>query len=169
MRPLAAMTERRAIARRCQSQSNIAAHAPIVSILGHSIGSGGVVVDDFPAAEKLAEDQRKQAVRSFAIGHLQMPGAADEGGFRSKHLDLQVGEIQRSHFMSRTVVGGPIAIQGRLPAAGLFTAGKECQFGGVPIACHEAVKVVMIPGILLVAQDMLNGGLGITRGQFFRG
>jgi hypothetical protein len=53
-------------------------------------GGGGVVVDDFPAVRKFAEDQREAAVGSVAVRQGQMPGAADESGFGAENFDAKV-------------------------------------------------------------------------------
>jgi len=82
-------------------------------------------VDDLPTAGELAKDQREQAMRSLPIRHGEMPCAPNEGAFWAKHLDAQDGKLQRPHFMAGTGVGGFIAVKCRLPAAGLFGAGKE--------------------------------------------
>src|ERR1035437_3338687 len=59
--------------------------------------------------------------------------------------------------MPRTRIRCSIAVQRRLPSTGLFGASKEGQFRGVPVARHEAVEVVLVPGILLRAEDVLDG------------
>src|ERR1017187_8775527 len=86
-----------------------------------------------------------------------MPGATDESRLWPQHFDAQVGELQRSHLMAGTRIGRLIAVQGRWPSTGLLGAGEESQVGGVPVSRHESVKVVMIPCVLLGAQDVFNG------------
>lgn len=78
---------------------------------------GGVVVDDLPAVGKFAEDQRKAAVGSFAIGHGQMPRAADERGFGAEDFDTKIGEIELAHFVAGAVIGGTVAVERGLPTA----------------------------------------------------
>src|ERR1700728_3865494 len=58
--------------------------------------------------------------------------------------------------MARAGIRCPVAIQRRLPACGLLAARKESQVWRVPVARHEAVQVVMIPRVLLRAQNVLN-------------
>ena len=120
-----------------------------------------MVVDDLPSVRKFAEDQREATVRHLAIGHRQMPGAADEGCFLAKYFDAQVREIQLAHLVSGARIGRPVAIERRLPAAGFFGVGEERQVWRIPIARHEGIKVVAVPGLLLGLEHLFDGGFGI--------
>src|SRR5579862_3177399 len=62
--------------------------------------------------------------------------------------------------MARTPIRGLVAIEGRLPSSGLFGAGKESQVRRVPVTGREGVEVVMVPGVLLGAEDLLDGSVG---------
>ena len=118
-------------------------------------------MDDLPAVGEFAEDQGEAAVRSFAGRQGQVPGAADEGRFRAEDFNTKIREIQLPHLVARAGVGGAITIERGLPSAGLFGVGEEREVGRIPVAGHEGVEVVMVPGVLLVEEDVLDGGAGV--------
>ena len=127
-------------------------------------------MDYFPAVGEFAEDQREQAVRRFAVWHCEMKFSADERCFGAEHFDAKVREFELSHIVPRTVVGCAVAIQRRLPAGSFFAPRKESQFWRVPVASHEAVEIVMVPGFLLGVQDVFDGRLFVAgRGLRRRG
>ena len=112
---------------------------------------------DLPAVGKLPEDQREQSVWRFSIPHRQVPRAAHESGFRTKHLNPQIGKIEFPHFMLWAVIHRFVALERRLPSVILFRAGEKGQFGRMPVTGHEAVEVVVIPCILLSVKHLLDG------------
>src|SRR5580704_15753089 len=87
-----------------------------------------------------------------------MPCAAHEGRVLTEDLDTEGGEFQPAHLMAGTGIRGFVAVERRLPAAGLLGSGEESQVGRVPVTGHEGVEVVMVPGLLLGAEDVLDGG-----------
>src|SRR5579862_175951 len=125
-------------------------------------GGGGVVVDDLPPVGKFAEDQREAAVRSLAVGQRQVPRAAHERSFGPEDLNAKIREIEFPHFVARTGVSRAIAIERSLPSARLFCIGKERELGRIPVAGHECVEIVTIPGVLLGEQNLLDTGAGVT-------
>src|SRR6516162_1911771 len=119
----------------------------------------GMVVDDPPALGELAEDQREQSVRLFAIGEREAKLATNKSALRPEHVDLQVGELQLTHLgMSRLIVLA-ITLQRGLPALGFLGARKECQTGRVPVSEHETFEIVLIPGFDLGFEHLPNGSL----------
>ncbi len=90
--------------------------------------------------------------------------SADERGVWAEHLYSQIGKIQLAHFVAGTRVRRLVAVDRGLPAFGLFRARKEGQVGRIPVARHEGVEIVAIPGVLLSVEDLLDGGLRLWIG-----
>src|SRR5215467_3766809 len=118
---------------------------------------GGVVVDDLPAVGEFSENQSEAAVRSLAVGHGQAPGAAHEGRFRAQHFDSQLGKVEIAHLVAGARISSLVAVERGLPAAGRFRIGEESEFGRVPVAGHECIEVVAVPGVLLGMENLLDG------------
>ena len=117
---------------------------------------------DLPPIREFAEDQRETAVRRLAVRHGQLPYAANERSVRPENFNTQIRKIQLSHFVAGTGVRSAIPLDRGLPSSGFFCPREERQVGRVPVAGHKGVKVVMIPGILLGQEDVLDGGFGIV-------
>src|SRR5579859_4151604 len=116
-----------------------------------------MVVHDAPAFRDLAKDEGKQSAQIFAVGHFQVPAAAHPGGIASKHVNLQLAEIQLTHLVAFALVTGAIALQRRVPAASDVTAGIKGEFGRLPVAPHEGVDITTIPGSSLLVQYGADG------------
>src|SRR5713101_2249095 len=140
--------------RRANTDSNT------ISIGYASLRRRSMVVHDLPSLRKLAKYEREQSVRRLAVGHSQLPGTADEGRIRAQDLDAQAGEFQLSHLMPGARIGRAITFNRGLPSATFFRAGKERELRRIPVACHEGFQIVLVPRLLLRAEDVLHGSFG---------
>src|SRR5689334_17561051 len=61
-----------------------------------------------------------------------------------------------AHFMSLRLVAFAIAIEGCLPALRGSSTGEERQMRRIPVPGHEALKVVVVPGVRLHREYTLN-------------
>lgn len=61
-----------------------------------------------------------------------------------------------AHFMPLRLVAFAIAIEGCLPALRGFSTGEERQLRRIPVPGHEALKVVVVPGVGLHREYVLN-------------
>src|SRR5690348_5661826 len=93
-----------------------------------------VIVHDLPSVGKLPEYEREQAVRSFAVGHRELPAATHEGCVCPQGFDLQIGKLQLAHAAWRVLIALLVAIESLLPTMGNFAPRKERVIGRVPIS-----------------------------------
>src|SRR5579859_1251378 len=95
-----------------------------------------------------------------------MPLTAHEGGVRTEDLYLYIPEFELAHLPAALLVALAIALQCRVPALRACAAGEEDQVGRLPIACHEAFEVALIPRGDLLVEHLANGDFGLRRGGF---
>src|ERR1700693_4311081 len=116
-----------------------------------------MVMHNLPSPGKLAEHQREQPPRRLAVGHRQLPRATHKGRVLAQNYDAQAGEFQLPHLVPWTVVGREITFNRCLPSVVLLRSRKKRQLRRIPVALHEALEIVPVPGFLLYAQYVLNG------------
>src|SRR5579863_4795392 len=98
-------------------------------------------------------------MRSFSIRHGEMPRPTHESRVGAQHFDSQPGELQLAHFVPRTRVRCAVAVDRGLPSLALGGAGEKRQLRRIPVTGHEGLEIVAVPGVLLRAQYIFDGGL----------
>src|SRR5579863_10403163 len=116
-----------------------------------------MIVNNLPAIGKLAKNQRKQSLRRLAVGHSQLPSATYKGSDLTQDLDAQAGEFEFSHFVPGASIGSEITLHRCLPSVMLFCSREKSEVRRIPVPCHEAFQVVLVPGFLLLMQHALDG------------
>src|SRR5208282_2717091 len=79
-----------------------------------------MVVHDLPSVREPAKHERKQAMRSFPVGHGQMPLAANKRRVGPECRDAHIGKLQLAHFVAWTLIVRLVSIHGLLPAMPLI-------------------------------------------------
>src|SRR5436305_312281 len=125
---------------------------------GYMKSTRRMIVNDAPPRGRLAQDQREDAGRRFAL-QLQMESATHQSVIVAEHFDRQFLERELSHLLAFALVLFLIALKGRLPALGLVVAGVEAEFFGFEIALHEAGQVGLVPGDGLIVEHTLDRGV----------
>lgn len=65
--------------------------------------------------------------------------------------------------MPRTRVSRPVTIQRSLPSLIFFCSRKKREVRRLPVAGHESIQIVPIPGLLLRAENLFHLGLRTCR------
>ena len=116
-----------------------------------------MIVNNLPPVGKSSKNEREQAMWRFAIRHGQVPLPADESRIGGESFNLQAGKFQFAHLPASALVGLAITIKRALPPGRALCARKERQLWRIPIARHESLEIVAVPGILLIVERPFDG------------
>ena len=92
-----------------------------------NLGSGRMIVDDFPALLCASHYQRRSSVW-LVLGTLQMPAHQNEGTTISQRGDFQIRKSQRAHFLARVVILFVTIQHGLSTASHVVATHEDCFF-----------------------------------------
>jgi len=101
---------------------------------------------------EICETRAEQSLRRLAIRHGQFPSSPDKGRIGGDGLESSSFPISRPSPWYVRRERSRVACQPEV-----FLRAKKCQIRRVPLTCHEAVKVLMVPGGLLPLKQLLDG------------